>query len=147
VKYILILAFLVSGFAAIAQDTLQPPAQLVLDGPKIRYQVVWECGCGYNSGFPGGVKAFHKFLKQNLNFDGIPGFPVGSEQVVYVSFMVTDDGRIEDVSVARMENKEIIKEIKRVFYDMPIWIPDQYNCENVSMLVRIPIRIIWNETL
>jgi hypothetical protein len=143
----LVLLLFTNAFGLFGQDTISQSSKDQIVDSQLKNIGIrdWHygCTCGREEGFPGGVSAFHSYLQTNLNLSGIPKFSEKSNKKLYVSFIVTEYGDIEDVEVRNSDNREVIREIERVFYQMPIWIPSQYNCENVTSRVRIPIRVDW----
>ena len=88
--------------------------------------------------FPGGMPEMIKFLKENMNYpeemkeNGIQGR-------IFVQFVVTKTGSIQDITIARgIEglNREAIRLVKQ----MPNWKPGINNGKVVNVKMVIPIR-------
>ena len=118
-------------------------------------QDVWHhgCSCGPDPEFPGGIKAFHKYLQEHLDFTGIPGVHENYQRL-YVTFRVTEFGDVSSLTIHRNgeskvleeTNKEVIREIEDAFYNMPIWTQGRSSCSSSNdFLVRIPIQIDWRD--
>ena len=88
--------------------------------------------------FPGGMPEMIKFLLENMNYpeemkeNGIEGR-------IFVQFVVTKTGSIQDITIARgIEglNREAIRLVKQ----MPNWKPGINNGKVVNVKMVIPIR-------
>ena len=88
--------------------------------------------------FPGGMPEMIKFLLENMNYpeemkeNGIEGR-------IFVQFVVTKTGNVEDVTIARGIdglNREAIRLVKQ----MPNWKPGINNGKEVNVKMVIPIR-------
>ncbi len=73
--------------------------------------------------FIGGMEAMNKYLSDNLRYP-----PMAKEAkihgLVYVSFVVTDKGTIEEIQVVRGVHPSLDEEAVRVISSMPPWKPD-----------------------
>ena len=88
--------------------------------------------------FPGGEKAFMKFVVENLKY------PVKSsanhvQGQVIVRFVVNSAGKIERGEIVRSLNPECDKEALRVINLLPTWTPGKQNGVNVSVWITFPI--------
>ena len=88
--------------------------------------------------FPGGMHEMIKFLYENMNYpeemkeNGIEGR-------IFVQFVVTKTGSVEDITIARGIdglNREAIRLVKQ----MPNWEPGINNGKQVNVKMVIPIR-------
>ena len=87
--------------------------------------------------FPGGEAALMKFLADNIQYpkvheDGVPGR-------VFVRFIVTPEGSIEDVEVLKPLDPSCDKEALRVIKMMPKWIPGKQNGKPVYVYYTLPV--------
>ncbi len=89
--------------------------------------------------FPGGEKAFYKFLSDNIKYpekakkDGIQGR-------VFVNFIVESDGSVTNVKILRGVSSELDNEAIRVVKMMPKWKPGVQRGEKVRVTYNIPIK-------
>lgn len=92
--------------------------------------------------FPGGPKAFHKYLAENVRYPQCydTGEPVGR---VIVQFVVEKDGRITNAEVVRALDKGACdQEALRVVNSMPNWNPGKQSGKPVSVRYTVPINFI-----
>lgn len=92
--------------------------------------------------FPGGPKAFHKYLAENVCYPQCydTGGPVGR---VIVQFVVEKDGRITNAEVVRALDKGACdQEALRVVNSMPNWNPGKQSGKPVSVRYTVPINFI-----
>lgn len=91
--------------------------------------------------FIGGPEAMSKYLSDNLKYP-----PMAKENqiqgLVFVSFVVTTSGSIEDVQLARGVHPSLDKEAMRVISEMPPWNPGRQNRQIVSVRFTMPIKFI-----
>jgi len=90
--------------------------------------------------FPGGDNEMAKFIQKNYRIP--PIMDVIDQGVVYVRMVVTKDGEITDVEIARGVSTHVDKEAIRVVKLMPKWTPGKYRGRNVNVRMVIPIRIV-----
>ncbi len=101
--------------------------------------------CGFPSRatlseFPRGNDSLQDFLKANIHY------PEAAKQdsietVVYVSFVVEQDGTISGVNIQQgdAQHPAFSTEVVRVIQCMPKWIPASANGKAISMNYTIPI--------
>lgn len=72
--------------------------------------------------FPGGKDALLAYLSENMKY---PAFAIenGIEGKVMVDFIVTTDGTITDVKIARPLDPDLEEEATRLVKGMPAWKP------------------------
>ncbi|MCK4748441.1 MAG: energy transducer TonB, partial [Bacteroidales bacterium] len=63
---------------------------------------------------------------------------------VYVQFLVSTSGKIEEIQVARSTHKEFESPALEAFKDMPDWIPGMQRRKPVKVRVVIPVRFSAN---
>lgn len=94
--------------------------------------------------YPGGDAALYKFLHDNLSYP-----PAASEEGVqgrvYVKFVVTKDGSIEQVQIARGRHPALDKEAIRVVKKLGKFIPGKQNGQNVNVWFSLPVLFKLNE--
>jgi|WetSurMetagenome_2_1015567.scaffolds.fasta_scaffold01666_10 TonB family protein len=95
--------------------------------------------------FPGGDKAFIKYLKKNIVLP--PDLKErGIEGRVYASFYVNEKGKVENVRIEESLCEDIDKEVLRVISEMPNW---KWDCKegpqrHISIKRYVPIIIKQN---
>jgi TonB family protein len=88
--------------------------------------------------FKGGSEAMFKYLGENIKYpaqaqaDEIEG-------VVYVGFVVLDDGKVEDVTVKRGVNELLDAAAVKTIKEMPNWEPGTFEGENATIQMVLPI--------
>lgn len=88
--------------------------------------------------FPGGPKAFIKFLSRNLKY---PETAVenGIEGKVLISFIIEKNGRLSNIKILRGIGFECDEEAIRVLEKSPEWKPGMQNKEKVRVAYTLPI--------
>ncbi|WP_343632124.1 TonB family protein [Fluviicola sp.] len=88
--------------------------------------------------YPGGMEAMTKYLVANIRY---PEEAVKSKTTgkVYVSFVVTKDGKVTKTTVKRSVSKEIDAEAIRVISSMPNWIPGEKDGKKVDAEMVLPV--------
>ena len=88
--------------------------------------------------FTGGMNKLSNYLRKNLHYP-----QVAREQrrdgKVFVNFLVTDTGAIEDVKALNSLGPEFDAEAVRVVKDMPPWIPGKQDGKSVYCRYNLPI--------
>ena len=94
--------------------------------------------------FPGGQQAFVNYLNTNIIYPE-DAKEMGIEGKVFVSFVVFEDGSIQQVSILRgiKGNLSCEKEVLRLIKRMPNWIPGKNNSGNV-LKARVKTPIVFN---
>jgi protein TonB len=93
--------------------------------------------------FPGGDKAFGKFLAKNVKWPKTDdGDTMGK---VIISFIVEKDGRLTGFSVVRSLGKDFDAEALRVIKKSPKWIPATRNAKPVRVKYYVPIHFTLSE--
>ena len=88
--------------------------------------------------FPGGDEAMLKFLSRNLRY------PMAAKREtitghVYVSFVINEDGKAEDIRIIRSLGYGTDEEVTRVVGIMPEWKPGQYKGRKVKTAFVLPV--------
>jgi Gram-negative bacterial TonB protein C-terminal len=91
--------------------------------------------------FPGGKKAMNTFIAKNfiISKEMINN---EMERILFVSFIVENDGKLKDIKVLRNDilssaKEEAINMVKK----MPNWLPGEHNGKKVKCYFTIPIYI------
>lgn len=108
------------------------PEKDVLDDPLIGAQVM--------PSFPGGEAAMMEFVMNRIKIPQI-NIEMGKGGMVYVNFVVNQDGSISDVEGTSDSNIELIKAAESVVKSMPTWIPGENYGKKVRVRYTIPINI------
>lgn len=88
--------------------------------------------------FPGGMRKLGEYIEQNLHYpDAARRARV--EGRVFVSFVVTDEGHIENVNVLKGIGFGTNEEAIRLVASMPNWIPGRLAGKAVSVAYNLPI--------
>ena len=91
-----------------------------------------------NAGFPGGPKAYAKYLKKNLKYPN-QARRMGIEGKVYVQFIVDKQGNISDVKAVKGIGAGCDEEAVRVIKNSPAWTPGKQRGRPVKQRMIIPI--------
>lgn len=89
--------------------------------------------------FPGGNEQLPIFLGKNIKYPDICR-EKGIQGIVLVEFLITKEGKIEDVKVIKSIDPLLDQEAIRVIKLMPKWTPAENNGEKVNMIYNLPIR-------
>ncbi|UII35079.1 energy transducer TonB [Fulvivirga ulvae] len=88
----------------------------------------------------GGFEAFYKYVSQSMRYPA-QARRMGIEGRVFVQFVVTPDGSISDVQIARGIGVGCDEEAKRIIENAPLWNPPRQRGVPVSQ--RIMIQIVF----
>lgn len=88
--------------------------------------------------FPGGILAYHNFLKNHLVYP-FNALENGVEGAVTVGFTITKDGIIKASKIIKSLHVECNQEALRLVAAMPNWTPAKNAGANVSVQVELPI--------
>jgi protein TonB len=86
--------------------------------------------------FPGGDKAYSKFLAKNLKW---PNPMYDGQGKVILSFIVEKNGTLSAIKIVRKSTPEFDAEALRVIKISPKWIPAKQNHKPVRMRYYLPI--------
>ena len=106
------------------------------DDMKIEVHHVKRVSASTKPEFPGGVEAIKKYLSENNRY---PAQKPSSTVYQDVSFIVGDDGSLNDISVVGGLNQQLDEEAIRLITGMPKWIPATINGNKWRSYVTIPI--------
>lgn len=88
--------------------------------------------------FPGGQAALLKWLEQNLRYP-TAALQNGIEGKVYASFIIDENGKLQNIVVERSFGYGSEEEVKRLLSIMPTWSPGKQNGQLVKVLFKLPI--------
>ncbi len=88
--------------------------------------------------FPGGEKAFYKYLAENIKYPE-EAKKNKIEGTVWVEFIINKKGKIKNVKVIRSANPVLDKEAVRVIKSMPDWKPGKQHGKYVNVKFQAPI--------
>lgn len=91
--------------------------------------------------FPGGQKAFYKFLGKNLKW---PGDTEATGKVI-VSFYIEADGRLVNFKIDKGMSREFDSAAIRVLKKSPKWIPAMKDGKAIRIKYSVPINFTLSE--
>lgn len=106
----------------------------------ISYPDVEQSNCSEGIGFPGGQEALDTYIKEELNFSGIEADDI---ERVYCLLYIAENGEVQKVGVENTDNPEIIKIATGSLMHMPRWEPFMKNGKSSERVVRIAVKIDW----
>lgn len=89
--------------------------------------------------FPDGMAAMYAFLRKNLDFPQL-AIDLGISGTVYVQFVVTKEGLIQNATVVKGPGGGLNQEALRVVNLMPAWKPGKHNGKAVAVNFTLPIK-------
>lgn len=89
--------------------------------------------------FPGGIKAWQKYLMKQIYFPNQFKIVNADKAVVVVSFTVNEEGKIEGVHVSTPFYPEFDKIAKKALMNSPDWLPAVKHNRKVKFRMRQPI--------
>jgi protein TonB len=89
--------------------------------------------------FPDGMAAMYKFLSKELKYTE-KALEAGLSGTVYIQFIVSKSGAIENAQVLRGINRDLDREALRVVNLMPAWKPGKHNGKPVAVYFTLPIK-------
>ena len=87
----------------------------------------------------GGIKEFAKWAQASVKYPSI-AMENGIHGTVYVSFLVTKEGKVEDVEIARKIDPSLDAEVLKVIRSSPDWTPGLQRGNPVNVAFNIPIK-------
>jgi protein TonB len=88
--------------------------------------------------FPGGELALRDFIAKAIKYPD-DAIKAGTQGKVYITFVVSKEGKVVDPKVARGVSPSLDAEALRVVKSLPIWKPGQQKGVNVAVSYTIPI--------
>lgn len=121
----------------------EPTVSYPIIEPKVNEDTIYDFPA-YLPDFPGGQQALINYLQTNLVYPE-DAKELGIEGKVYVSFVVFEDGSIQQETILRgiNGNNSCEKEVLRLIKRMPNWIPGKDNVGNV-LKARVKIPVVFN---
>lgn len=122
--------FLVIAFFAIQIVSAQETTKVANDS------IYNTAGIDAKPEFPGGIREFYEFIRENFIAPTSKDFPGGN---VYVTFIIEKDGSLTDIKVLRDLGFGSGEEAKRVLSLSPKWTPGIQNGQQVRCSFSLPI--------
>ena len=88
--------------------------------------------------FPGGMDALKKYITEHLVYPK-EAEKKGIQGKVYVSYVISDQGKVKDVKIERGVDPLLDNEAIRVIKNMPEWKPGKQRGKNVNVRFTIPV--------
>lgn len=88
--------------------------------------------------FPGGAAAMQEWIRDHVEYPELAR-EMGEQGIVYVKFVVSSDGSIQSVKIAKGVSDALDAEAKRVVKSMPRWTPGEQAGKPVSVNFTLPI--------
>ncbi len=96
--------------------------------------------------YPGGEMELRRYIAQNVKYPEEAQIN-GEAGRAYIQFIVTDEGKIADVKVARSTGYELLDdEAIRVVSSMPEWTPGMQKGKTINVSYTIPINFVLSES-
>lgn len=89
--------------------------------------------------FPGGDAKLFEYLQSNVAYPP-EARTNGVEGTVYVSFVISRDGSVEDIKVLKSVDSFLDTEAIRVIASMPKWKPGYQNGKLAKVQYQVPIK-------
>lgn len=89
--------------------------------------------------YKGGMEGMIKTLKKNMRYPA-SARRMGKEGIVYVEFVVSDEGEIKDIKVLRGFDLDCDKEAVRIVEKLTAWTPGQQNKIAVNVKMVLPVK-------
>ena len=121
-----------SNAGNVQTETATPIAPVADNSPLVTAEFMPE--------FPGGIEALRKFLLKNIRQPD--DLQAGDKIVVLVSFVVSENGEIENEKVIRSGRDDLDKEVLRVIGKMPVWKPGRQNGHEVPVYFNLPVTFL-----
>ena len=91
--------------------------------------------------FSGGDEALFSFLGENITYPKIAA-DKGIERLVYVSFVIDENGAVQNAEVLKGIGEGCDEEALRVVKAMPNWTAGKLKGENVKVKYTLPVRFL-----
>lgn len=123
-----------------ALDGPSPEVFVEMSGKQSEVDTIYESyGIHKPPSFPGGDRDLLKFLSQNIVYPPLARENNIQGQVV-LSFVVGEDGKVQDITILKDIGGGCGKEAVRVVKSMPLWIPGEANGHAVKVRYVLPVR-------
>ena len=114
-------------------EIIDMPEEVVEEEPEI-FLIVED-----PPSFPGGEEEMFKYLGKNIKYPPMAK-DAGIQGIVYVTFVVMENGNIDQVKVLRGIGGGCDEEAIRVVKNMPSWKPGKQRGKSVRVQFNLPIR-------
>jgi periplasmic protein TonB len=91
--------------------------------------------------FPGGEEKLKQFLANNIRYPKL-AMESSIQGTVYLTFVISEDGSIQDIKVLRGLGGGCDEEAVRIINLMPKWIPGKQNGKAVDVQMNLPVKFI-----
>jgi len=129
-KLFIFLLFCISGFS-------QKPANSLNEKILTEKEVICVVPIEKKPEFIGGINSLNAFIERNLNYSK---FKLSENGIVYVEFIIDNNGNIKDEKIKRSLSKLADEEALRIIKIMPKWNPGYENGIAVKSKVYLPIK-------
>jgi len=89
--------------------------------------------------YPGGPSEMGRWIAENITYPE-DAKENGEEGVVYVKFIIGDDGVLRDITIARGVSESLNNECLRLIAAMPKWSPGYQDGKPVNVSFTLPIK-------
>lgn len=137
-KYMILFPVLALFFVTLSSSVINEEATLTDNVSVELTQEAGEFTIETMPAFPGGMEALNKYLSEKIVYPD-DAKSAGIEGKVYISFIVTTEGVLSDVKVAKKVNPSLDAEALRVVKAMPKWVPGSHEGKPVSVSYVLPI--------
>lgn len=104
--------------------------------------VLWECTCGVQATFPGGMQSLKKYFVDRIDVTNSEFSDLKGDHTCYISFTVTEEGFVKDIRILQGISPAFDWQLAGLLAAMPRWEPSGNGCgEFYSTNMRIPIKI------
>ena len=129
-------------------DIIEPPVSGVADAKLEKVEVKPESNAIFtiveqNPNYVGGMRAMGEFLSKNIRYPR-PAADAGIEGKVILEFVVSNDGKIQNVKTLKGIGFGCDEEAERVIKLMPAWNPGKQNGRAVNVKFVLPVAFQLN---
>ena len=89
--------------------------------------------------FPGGESGMMDFLNEKIVYPEIAKTN-GIQGIVFLRFCITEQGKVDQLSVLKGANPALDEEAMRAVSIMPDWTPGRLNGKNVNVWYQLPVQ-------
>ena len=89
--------------------------------------------------YPGGTDALLQYLRTTVKYP-VVAQEKGEQGRVYLEFVVSETGKIIDVTILKGVSESLNNEAIRVAEAMPNWIPGKSAGKSVNVSYRLPVK-------
>lgn len=122
----------------ITEDTRIDPGIIVADEVENPTEVFQFFALQDKPEFPGGMAGLNRYIASHVKYPAL-----AQEQnlfgVVYLSFVINEQGEVENVKLLRGTYPVLDKEAIRVITHLPKWKPGKQNGQPVKVAFQVPI--------